>query len=147
PAGTVTEDAVLLVSNLRTYGRVVKYDDVHSMENMESSELYQQALRDRKRIEEGIATTQPAAIEVQSPAVARPKRPPRFIRYSIKNIEPATTRSGETVQIATGRVYFAQSGSHDAPVLEIQADTAVIFPAERSAGSIVGAAEGGEPSA
>jgi hypothetical protein len=139
PAGTITEDAVLLVSNLRTYGRVVKYDDAHSPENMETSEFYQQALADRRRIEEGL-TTRPADVEVQRPLeVSRTRPQPKLIRYALpKGTEPATTRDGEPVQVATGRVYFAQSGSVNAPVLEIQADSAVIFPAERTAISILG---------
>src|SRR5262245_51269206 len=110
PAGTITEDAVLLVSNLRTYGRVVKYDDAHSPETMEASELYQQALADRKRIEEGL-TTRPAEVEVQRPmGVSRAKPKPKLVRYVLpRGTEPSQTRDGEPVQIATGRVYFAQS--------------------------------------
>lgn len=143
PAGTITEDSVLLVSNLRTYGRVVKYDDAHSPENFESSELYQQALADRRRIEAGLPL-RPDEVEVQRPVdVSRPLPQPRLIRYVLpKGTEPATTRDGEPIQIATGRVYFAQSGSVNAPVLEIQADSAVIFPADRTAGSILGEAAG-----
>lgn len=148
PAGTITEDAVLLVSNLRTYGRIVKYDDAHAPENFESSELYQRALLDRRRIEEGLAT-QPVDVDVQRPADVERARPrPRLIRYVLpRGTEPATTRDGEPVQVATGRVYFAQSGSPAAPVLEIQADSAVIFPAEGTTLSILGEEAGSGPAA
>ena len=48
--GTTIEDNVLLVSNLRTYGKIIKYSDVHSPESGVQSPLYAQALRDRRRI-------------------------------------------------------------------------------------------------
>ncbi|GAG46583.1 unnamed protein product, partial [marine sediment metagenome] len=51
PGGTTTEDNVLLVSNLRTHGRVIKYHDAHSPEVMTGAALYQRARRDRARIE------------------------------------------------------------------------------------------------
>ncbi|MFO0839545.1 MAG: LPS assembly protein LptD [Phycisphaerae bacterium] len=141
-AGTITEDSVLLVSNLRTRGKVVKFHDAHSPESMEQSMLYQQALADKARIEEGRAlagVSKPT--DVVSPtgiALPRPK-PPRVIRYRLPNVEPAETSVGEQVFVSTGRVYFSQSGDADSPVLEIQADNAVVFPSATAAGALLGA--------
>jgi len=131
-SGATIVDHVLLVSNLRTYGRIVKYHDRHSPEALKESPLYQQALRERARIEAGEPTTRPEMpVGVVRPGeAARPKveRPTRVVRYHLPNVEPAKTPDGQQVFVAIGRVYFSQSGGPDAPVLEIQADNAVVFP-------------------
>ncbi|MCH8808082.1 MAG: LPS assembly protein LptD [Planctomycetes bacterium] len=142
PGGTLTQDNVLLVSNLRTYGRIVKYHDAHGPEEMEQSPLYQRALRDWALIEAGEPppTTGPR-VGVRRPAtVRRPKteRAPRRIRYEFSEVEPVETSTGEQLFVVRGRVYFSQSGGPDAPFLEIQATNAVVFPAEGAAASILG---------
>ena len=125
PGGTSTADQALLVSNLATYGELVKRQDAHSPENMESSPLFQRAERDR-----GLVAAA-AAGQISRPAeVARitPRAPQREVRFTIrKGSEPAETRDGEPVQIVSGGVYLSQSGGPDSPTLEIQADRAVIF--------------------
>lgn len=139
PAGTLTADNVLLVSNLRTYGRIVKSHDAHAPESLERSELYQRALADRLRIEtERVAASQPTAeVEVARPQPRLP-RPPRVFRYEFpRGIEPAETPAGEPAFVVTGRAYFSQSGTPDAPPLEIAADTAVVFPSESAARTIL----------
>ncbi len=140
PAGTITEDTVLLVSNLRTRGRVVKFHDAHAPESQEQSLLYQQALADKARIEAGRIESQSAPTNVASPSSVGlpPPKPPRIIRYRLSSIEPAQTAQGDAVFVAIGRVYFSQSGDPDSPVLEIQADNAVVFPTEDAAGGILG---------
>ncbi len=139
PAGTLTQDTVLLVRGLRTFGRIVKQHDAYAPENMEHSPLYLQALRDRLLLEEAEAAP-PAAGEVARPEQMRPAaaRPPRVIRYSLPNIEPATTPEGEPVFVSTGGVYFSQGGGPDAAMLEIRARSAVVFPAEGAAESLFG---------
>lgn len=139
--GTTIEDNVLLVSNLRTYGRVIKYHDAHALEGGEQSPLYQQALRHRTEIESGVrpATSRPAQpVEVTHPgetrALIEEDRPPRIIRYELPNVDPAETPAGMRVFVARAdgsrRVYFSRDGGPDAPMLEIQADNAVVFPGE-----------------
>jgi len=153
PAGTETTDNVLLVRGLRTFGQIIKYQDAHAPENMEQSPLYQQALRDRQRIESGAApptpgapeavTTQPAGPEAVRPPPEAERRP-RIIRYRLPNIEPAQTPTGERVFVATGGVYFSQDGGPEAPMLEIRADNAVVFPAADSATALFGTELQGE---
>ena len=46
--GTTTEDSALLVSNIRTQGRIIKHHDAHSPEQMDDSALYQRALAARE---------------------------------------------------------------------------------------------------
>ena len=130
PAGTTVQDTVLLVSNLRTCGRVIKQHDAHSPEVLRDAPLYQRALRDRARI--AAAAGPPAeerpALEVARPAEPRrPSRPPPVVRYDIGHIEAAETPDGEVVQVATGGVYFSRGGGPEAPVLEIRADNGVVF--------------------
>ncbi len=140
--GTSIEDRILLVTNLRTYGRIAKYNDAHAPEVGAASPLYQQALRDRALIEAG-----PAPEEQEGPAVARPGqatartvRPPRVIRYDLPSIEPAQTADGQLVYVVRAtperRVYFSREGGPDAPMLEILADNAVVFPGPRFARSV-----------
>jgi len=140
-AGTVTLDSVLLVRGLRTYGQIIKYQDAHSSESMEDSLLYQQALRDRELIEGGAAPPHAPDREVARPMkVRRPDvpRPPRVVRYRLNNVEPTTTATGESVFVATEGVYFAQAGGPEAPMLEIRAQAAVVFPAEGGAATFLG---------
>jgi hypothetical protein len=132
-AGTVTEDSTLLVSNIRTSGRIVKLHDAHSTEPLEDSDFYRQALSDRKRIEQAttISVAGPEQVRVERPREPqRPPRPPRVIRYRFGTVEPVQTSDGRTVQVVTGGVYFSQAGGPDSPVLEIRAESAVVFPAE-----------------
>jgi hypothetical protein len=144
PGGTITEDRVLLVSNIRTSGQVVKLQDAHSPESMEESELYRRAALDRERIEAGerpLSGLQEIVVARPEDALRPPPEPHPVIRFQLRNIEPATTASGESVFVSTGRVYFSRGGDPNAPVLEIQADNAVVFPAEGAASSILKAAE------
>ncbi len=147
PGGTVTVDNVLLVRGLRTSGQIIKYQDAHVPESLEESPLYRQALRDRALIEGVQLPSAEAAPGVVRPSEARRprvERPPRVIRYRLPVVEPAQTPAGERVFVSTGRVYFSQAGGPDAPVLEIRADSAVVFPAEEMAGSFFGAEVEGE---
>ncbi len=140
PGGTVTEDQTLLVSNIRTFGRITKSHDAHSPESMETSEFYQRAMADRERIERGVPPeTAMPPVTVKRPADADRDRPPTIVRYDFpEGVEPAQTPAGEQVFIATGRVYLSQSGGPDSPVLEIMADHAVVFPAESAAEALLG---------
>jgi hypothetical protein len=144
--GTTIEDRMLLVSNLRTFGRIIKYHDAHAPEPGESSPLYRQALRDRALIEAG-----PPAVPAPAVAVARPPEvqppaprelPPRVIHYDLPSVEPAETPEGLTVLVAARthdrRVYFSREGGPEAPMLEILADNAVVFPAPGFAAGLLG---------
>ena len=145
PAGTITTDDRLLVSNLRTFGRLVKFHDAHAPESMEESVLYQEALRERTLIESGRDPDADPSLEVSKPGQAGPRtdRPQRVISYRIPFTEPATTPSGETVQVARGRVYFSQSGGSGG-LIEIQADNAVVFPATSGSDILLREEVGGE---
>lgn len=156
--GATTSDNVLLVRNLRTFGQVIKYTDAHSTEPDAESPLYQRALSDREAVER--AATQPAAepeptpqalpgstqptapgeVEVSRPTEARtrPKRAPRMVRYQAGGTLPGTAPDGTPLLIATDRVYLAQMGGPDSPVLEIQCDRAVIYPGENPAEGLLG---------
>ncbi len=138
PGGTITLDEVLLVRGLRTYGKIIKYQDAHLVGASETSPLYQQALRDRMLVE-----GQEGGLRVESPlSIRRPGQPERrrAIRYRLSRIDPAQTPQGERVFVSTGGVYFSQDGGPDAPLLEIRAQNAVVFPAEDLAESVVGQA-------
>lgn len=157
--GALTEDNVLLVRNLRTFGQVVKYQDAHSTESDEESALYQRALNDRDAVEKAEtqpsaepptttvpgAATQPGEVDVSNPVEVRtrPKRSPRLVRYQAGGTLPGTAPDGTALLIATDRVYMAQMGGPDSPVLEIQCDRAVIYPGENPAEGLFG----DEPSA
>lgn len=131
--GSTVEDQVLLVTNLRTYGRITKNHDAHSPEVLRDSPLYRRALADRARIEAELAG-QAGEPEILRPGeAARPPPPARTIFYRLAGgVEPARTEAGETVFVAVGGVYFSQTGAPDTPALVIQADSAVIFPAPGS---------------
>lgn len=130
PGGTTTEDSALLVSNLRTYGRIIKRHDAHSPEKVVDSVLYQQALAAR----EGRVTVAPPEPEpAPGIEVARPdeigviSRPTPKIRWSLNNVETGETPDGRIVQVATGGVYLSRGGSSNAAVMEIHAENAVLF--------------------
>ena len=42
PGGTITQDTILPVRGLRTYGEIIKYQDAYVPESMADSPLYQQ---------------------------------------------------------------------------------------------------------
>lgn len=133
-AGTLTEDNVLLVRGMRTFGQIVKYQDAHLAEDASASPLYQVAWRDRQAIE---ASEDAGPVE-GSMRIARPKppKPPRTIRYRLQNIQTAEAQPGETVYISTGGVYFSQDGGPDSAFLEIRAQNAVVFPAAGSSANL-----------
>ncbi len=146
PAGTLIEDAVLLVTNIRTRGRLIKFHDAHSPESLEATTFYQRALHDRRLIESGRPTGAEMGVAGPPAETGRePRLPPPVIRYALKNLEPAVTPAGETVYVSTGRVYFSRTGDPNSPVLEIQADSAVIFPAPRAAEALLRTEEGPSP--
>ncbi len=152
PGGTTTVDDVLLVRGLRTHGRIVRWQDAHAEESAAGSELYQQALLERRRAESGEPAPRRVPVPgppMTAPAVAAPTtapaapppapaRPPRVVRYRLPNIEPAETGAGERVFVATGGVYFSQAGGPDAALLEIRADTCVVFPLTDATGALFG---------
>ena len=133
-AGTVIGDAALLVSNLRTAGKIIKLHDAHSPEKLAESDLYQRALAARIKAAERMEYAQasePSAVQVTRPGEKeQTAQPEAIVYYSLKNVEAATTSDGDTVQVASGGVYFSRSGGADTPALEIIADNAVVFPAE-----------------
>ena len=134
-AGTVIGDSALLVSNLKTAGKIIKRHDAHSPEVMMESDLYQRGLAARteaaERMEHFAEAPEPPGVQVTRPGAAeRPPQAEAAIYYSLKNVEATATAEGETVQVATGGVYFSRTGGTDAPTLEIIADNAVVFPAE-----------------
>lgn len=146
--GTTTQDNVLLISNLRTRGRIVKQHDAHAPQAEPDNALYQRAVLDRALIEQ--AAEQPATAAAEAApqitrgseiADPRKKRPPRRINYELTGgVNSATTAAGELVYYSIGRAYFSQAGAPDSPVLEIQADACVVFPAEGAAGGFLGSA-------
>lgn len=149
PAGTITQDSVLLVSGIRTTGRIIKRHDAHAEGSGEQNPLYRRATEDRRRIEEALRqpTDEPPAGRVVRGAdaeAARIRRPPRPVRYRVAGIEPARTPQGEQVLVMSGPVSFLQAGSTDAATLEITADRAVVFPVASAAGSLLDRAEQGE---
>lgn len=143
PSGTIVQDSALLVSNLRTRGRITKMQDAHSPEPMESSKLYQRALADRRQIESArpAPASQESTVQVARPSVSV-ERPAPSVRFQFGQVEPAATPDGDAVYVATGGVYFSRSGSSDSPPLEIRADRAVVFPAAGATERILPALEG-----
>lgn len=146
--GTVQVDHVLLVSNLRTFGRIVKQHDAHTPEAQPDSPLYRQALRDRVLIESGVAPpTKPGERDVE---VARPsdvpavvaRRRPRVIRYRLPQTEPAMTPAGEQVLVARGNIYFSSTSGGAEDLLEIRARNAVVFPGDAGAAALLEGADG-----
>lgn len=143
PGGTVTLDSVLLIRGLRTYGHIIKHQDAYAPENMENSPLYQQALRDRQAVARAGPPPQALAPQITRADDLRPllTRPARTVGYRLGRIEPAVTPDGERVFVALEGVYFYQAGGPDAPVLEIRAQNAVVFPAEEMTGTLFGEEE------
>lgn len=133
-AGTLTQDANLLVSNIRTRGQVIRYQDVSARENLEGLALYQRALGERMRYApRGADGEEPAPVDVEAPGITpRQEKPPRPIRYSFGAVDAGTTSDGKTVQYVTGGVYLVQSGTAEMAILEIRAQRAVIFPGRRA---------------
>ena len=88
-AGTTTQDTVLLVSNLRTRGRIVKHHDAHAPEAEEDNSLYQRALVDRTLIERAAETLasgrrfRAADCSRQRNYRSEEKKPPRRINYEL----------------------------------------------------------------
>lgn len=151
-SGTFTQDSVLLVSNIRTFGRIIKRHDAHAPESAEDSEFYKRALEDRRRIEEALLRTDSEAPAAQisraaDADAARIRRAPRPVRYRVAGIEPARTADGETVLVMAGRVQFMQAGSTEAATLEISADRAVVFPMPGRASSFLDRLDTSEPGA
>lgn len=151
PAGTVVEDTVLLVSGIRTYGQITKYDDAHAPDPDDTSEFYQRAVLDRERIEAGespIPSLPGVAVVSRHPLSQRAaSRPAPLIRYDLPNIEPAEAPDGEQVFVSRGRVYFSRSGGARGQTIEIRADNAVIFPIERTSGGAAPGAAATKPAA
>ncbi len=134
PGGTTTVDEVLLVSRLRSAGRVTKSHDAHdSSPKARNAPLYRQAWEDRLLIEDGVPPDEPIAA-VARPRAPRVARPPSVVRYEVERFEPASTPptpsapNGERVYVATDGVYFSQAGGPKQPLLEIRARSAVVFP-------------------
>ncbi len=164
PGGTIVVDNILLVRNLRTLGRIIKQHDAHAPQDMSASPLYQDALQardaDRPSTREEAQPTppdepppeiapeieRPAAQDGELPQVVRPdeariaqeEQPPRTVRYRAQRIEPAQTPAGENAYVGLGGVYFSQAGGPNAPMLEIRADTAVIFAPGDAMGPLLG---------
>ncbi len=127
--GSTVEDRVLLVTDLRTSGRLRKRHDAHAPEDFSASDLFQRALADRQRIE-ALRSEGDAGGVVRPEEARKLPKPSPVIFYRLSGgVEPAQTEGGETVFVAVGGVYFAQTGSPDSAALVIQADNAVIFPA------------------
>ncbi len=142
PGGTITEDDVLLVRGVRTFGQIVKHQDAHLAEEASASPLYQVAWRDRQAIEAmDDATTIAGSTRIARP---RPPKPPRTIRYRLENIETAEAAPGETVYVSSGGVYFSQDGGPDSAFLEIRAQNAVVFPVAGTGVNLLGNALEGE---
>ena len=131
-AGTAIGDNALLVTNLRTFGRIIKQHDAHSPEAMTASDLYQRALAALALRQAGYAEPSEgqADIEVTHPdsALRKDETPDRKLRFRIGFVSSAETPDGDLVQVATQGVYLSLEGGPKAPLLEIIADNAVIFP-------------------
>ncbi len=141
PGGTTTTDEVLLVTDLRTGGQVIKYHDAHSPEPARDDPLYQHALLARRRYEAGRQpTTQPLpepTTQPRAPAAAPAVRKPRgVIRYQFGHVEAAETPDGRIVQVVTRGIYLSRSGAVDSPVLEIRADNGVVFMGPKTRGLV-----------
>jgi hypothetical protein len=145
-AGTVTGDNILLVSNLRTYGEVFKSQDAHTRENAERSALYEQAVADRAHIEAELGDRREYST-VRSVGGKRGKDPfraQRFVRYDVGAIEAARNTTGEEVYIASGGVYFATGGGGAGEqLIEIRAQSAVMYPGEEQGPGLLDRAAAG----
>jgi len=160
PGGTTTTDNTLLVTNLRTFGRIIKSEDAHAPEARRDTPLYKAAVQARHRFLAGEPAegVEPRPVVVARPEdLRKPKRPAPTIYYNFGQIDVAQTPDGETVQVVTGGIYLSRGGGPDSPVLEIRADSGVVFLPPASEGLLTqpaaGAAEptgpetlpGGEP--
>lgn len=145
-AGTVIEDRVLLVSNIRTFGEVSKEHDAYSPESAENSNFYRVARHQRERIEAGLVAREGApSFEVAGltdAEMAAQQLRRRIIRFQFEEIEPAKTSGGESIFVSRGRMFLFQSGDTASTSVSIQADNAVIFPAEDAAATFFEAAGG-----
>jgi len=133
PAGTVTSGPVLFVT-LNTFDMTPTADaDTRTFASSEQTPLYQRAAQVRA----GLAGRQPPpgepagamqVIEPEAKPVVRPPRRPRrpvTIRYGGELVTQVV--DNERTMTVTGGVYIAQSGTGPADLLEIRADSAVLF--------------------
>ncbi len=145
PGGAITEDETLLVTNLRTYGRVTKRHDAIIEEPVEQWPLFAVARDEREKARERAdARALPEVTPGEGPATGRaPQGAPRVIRYNLPILETAVTPGGEQVIVGSGRVYFSHAGGPNAATLEILADHAVVFPVEGASLRLVDAEAAG----
>ena len=149
PGGTVSASPVFLVT-VQTFGEVLLNADATSMEPQGQSPLYLQADKTRRLIAAREAALDEAAPE-QAQAKPRPgeepaplqvksadgkltlpdlDRSPKRVTYRGKDLQ-INIKTG--IVIARGDVYLTQSGDGPADLLEIRADSAVLFLAEGGA--------------
>jgi hypothetical protein len=142
-AGTITTGPVLFVT-FNTLKPAIPEADVFTGESSEKTPLYQDGLKVRQAMsaapatgEEVLRVTKPG----QPAAEPRPKARPS-VRFSAQKIEAtiAIAPGSEGVVTITGNVYVSQGLLDSSQFLEIRAESAVIFLAQRQSDR-----EGGEP--
>lgn len=127
-AGTVTRDQALLVTNLRSRGRIFKYHDAHVPSAQRDAPLYQRALHALAEARPESSARPGAITHPEETRPAKPLRPPRRIVFRVAAIQPARTADDELLYVLTGGVYVARLGSATEPAVEIRAENAVVFP-------------------
>lgn len=131
-AGTAMSGPVLFVT-LNTYGAPTVSNDVHTRSSSLESSLYQDALKVREQLLATIDDGGSEAVRVINPLDAlRPQpqvKPRPLVRHQAK--EETIDEASRTIT-AIGDVYVSQGLTDSADFLEIKADAAVLFLAERS---------------
>lgn len=135
PGGTMTQDRVLYVSGVRTRGEVSRTYDTRSVADLTTSPQYQRAAAIRARYENATGWDPDAPgtkiLRARQMSTGNQRGPQPMIRYRLGKIEPARTTDGNQVLVATDGVYLSRTGGRiENPVLEIIADSAVLFVAQ-----------------
>jgi hypothetical protein len=135
PGGSITQDRVLYVSGVRTSGEVSRHYDTRTIADLAPSPIYQRgaAVRTRYENDPGWDPNAPGTEILRGRQMTSDNRnrPKPMIRYRLGKLEPSRTTEGQQVLVATDGVYLSRTGGRvEAPVLEILADSAVLFVAQ-----------------
>ena len=128
-AGTVNSGPLLFVT-FNTAQPAVVQADIHTTQTSAETKLYGEAVQTRDAVQ-GRSATQPAEMQTIQPGVRRPTPQPKarpIVRHTATE-EEYNEREG--IIVATGQVYLSQGLVDSTEFLEIRADAAVLFLADR----------------
>jgi lipopolysaccharide assembly outer membrane protein LptD (OstA) len=128
-AGTVNTGPLLFVTFNTTQPPTVQAD-IHTTQTSGETKLYAEAMQTRDAVQ-NMPATQPSDMQTVQPGARRPLPQPKarpLVRHTAKDEE---YNEHEGIVVATGDVYLSQGLVDSTEFLEIRADAAVLFLADR----------------